>query len=137
MNGNRKVTSSIKMMLGCIALAIANNALTSFSLSPKNLEVNVEALIEKNVQLASVATALANIVFPFPGGPNNNKPFIHSTMELTLQIPLGGDLKPVNISGLRAGKITISCKALLHSSSPTMNLVNHSTSIFTYQYLPI
>lgn len=40
-----------------------------------HLEVREEAEIAKNVSPASVATALAMRVFPFPGGPNNNKPF--------------------------------------------------------------
>jgi hypothetical protein len=36
--------------------------------------VSDEALILKNVDLASVAIALASIVFPLPGGPNNSNP---------------------------------------------------------------
>jgi hypothetical protein len=35
----------------------------------------VDADILKNVVLHSVATALASIVFPVPGGPNNRIPF--------------------------------------------------------------
>jgi hypothetical protein len=65
-------------------------------------EVNEEALMLKKVALASVATALASIVFPFPGGPNSNKPF-------------GGLLSPVKISGRRLGKITISYRIKLKS----------------------
>ena len=47
------------------------------------LEVKLAALILKNLQLASLATALASIVLPLPGGPNNNK-------------PLMGERRPVN-----------------------------------------
>lgn len=36
--------------------------------------VSVEALMLKNVAADSVATALAIIVFPFPGGPKRSNP---------------------------------------------------------------
>lgn len=39
-----------------------------------HLEVRVEALMLKNTDFASAATALANKVFPLPGGPNSSKP---------------------------------------------------------------
>lgn len=48
---------------------------TSFSLSPRYFEVNVDDETLKNVVPHSVATALANIVFPVPGGPTINTPF--------------------------------------------------------------
>jgi hypothetical protein len=41
----------------------------SFSLSPTHFDISVLALMLKNVHLHSVATAFANIVLPFPGGP--------------------------------------------------------------------
>jgi hypothetical protein len=50
------------------------------------LETRVLALILKNVDLHSVATAFARRVFPFPGGPYN-------------RMPLVGARIPVNISG--------------------------------------
>ena len=46
------------------------------------LEVKLAALMLKNLQLASWATALARRVFPFPGGPKSKR-------------PLMGDLRPV------------------------------------------
>ena len=52
-------------------------------------------LIEKKAALHCVATALAIIVFPFPGGPNS-------------KTPLGGARSPPNNSGFRLGAITIS-----------------------------
>jgi hypothetical protein len=56
-------------------LTISNNSLTSFSDSPRYLEVRVEEETLKKVVPHSVATALANMVFPVPGGPTINTPF--------------------------------------------------------------
>ena len=56
----------------------------------------------------SVAIALANIVFPFPGGPYNN-------------IPFDGDSNPLKISGLTNGKTIVSYKIFLTSSSPLIS----------------
>ena len=61
--------------------------------SPMYLEVSEAALMLKKVHFASVATALANIVLPLPGGPNKSR-------------PLAGALKPLNRSGRRVGNIT-------------------------------
>lgn len=47
----------------------SNRHRTNFSESPLHLLTSVEAEILKNVVRHSVATALANIVFPVPGGP--------------------------------------------------------------------
>lgn len=69
-------------------------------------EVSVEALILKNLALASCATAFASIVLPFPGGPNMSK-------------PCEGASSPTNRSGRREGKITSSLSACLAPSSPT------------------
>ena len=40
----------------------------------------IDAEIEKNVDLHSVATAFANIVLPFPGGPYSKMPLVGSRM---------------------------------------------------------
>jgi hypothetical protein len=48
---------------------------TNFSLSPFHFELIDDDVILKNVVFPYVATAFANIVFPVPGGPNNNTPF--------------------------------------------------------------
>lgn len=61
--------SSMKIMLGEYTYARANRVRISFSLSPTHLDIRVLALILKKVHLHSVATALASIVFPLPGGP--------------------------------------------------------------------
>lgn len=73
------------------------------------LLVSELALILKKVLLDSVATALANIVFPVPGGPNNN-------------IPCAGSLSPENRSGLRNGYTTASFNACLAPSKPATSL---------------
>jgi len=59
----------MKIIEGDSIAASANNVRINFSDSPIHLETKDDALIEKKVDLHSVATALANIVLPFPGGP--------------------------------------------------------------------
>ena len=54
------------MMEGWHCLAAANRARTSFSPSPTNLDVRVEAEMLKKAESDSLATALASIVLPFP-----------------------------------------------------------------------
>src|ERR1700716_3274790 len=92
-------------MLGASAFARENNARTSFSDSPRYLLVKLLADIEKNVDRDSVATALANIVLPVPGGPNS-------------RIPRAVSLNPINRSGLKNGYTTASFSALLAISRP-------------------
>ena len=50
-------------------LTISNNSRTSFSDSPRYLEARLDVATLKNVVPHSVATALASIVLPVPGGP--------------------------------------------------------------------
>ena len=61
--------SSMNMTAGAYSLAIAKRAFISFSPSPIHLDVKVDALQLKKVDLHSVAIALASMVFPLPGGP--------------------------------------------------------------------
>lgn len=56
-------------------LAIENSNLTIFSESPRYLEVSEDEDTLKKLVLHSVATALASIVFPVPGGPIIKTPF--------------------------------------------------------------
>ena len=67
--------SSMKMVLGAFCLAISKRHRTIFSDSPRYLLARVEDETLKNVVPHSVATALASIVFPVPGGPNIRTPF--------------------------------------------------------------
>lgn len=84
----------------CNLRAIANNALTNFSLSPTYFEVILAALMLKKVMSQAVATPLASNVLPFPGGPNSKS-------------PRAGVRKPVNNSGCWAGRMMISRRACL------------------------
>lgn len=71
-----------------IQLTISNSSLTSFSESPRYLEVRVEEETLKNVVPHSVATAFANIVFPVPGGPTISTPFHGRRMPCECSGPL-------------------------------------------------
>lgn len=92
----------------CSFRARANNALTNFSLSPTYFEVTLAALILKKVMSQAVATPRARSVFPLPGGPNSSR-------------PRAGVRRPVNNSGWRVGKITISRRACLAIYTFTYN----------------
>eukprot|EP00955_Chlamydomonas_euryale_P098931 365184-Chlamydomonas_euryale.AAC.1 len=67
--------SSRKMVEGEWWRASSNSTLTSFSLSPRHLLMIDDAWMLKNVVRHSVATALASIVLPVPGGPYSRTPF--------------------------------------------------------------
>jgi hypothetical protein len=62
-------------MEGAESLACANKSRTFDAPTPTNISTNYEPEIEKNATPALPAQALANIVFPVPGGPVNNAPF--------------------------------------------------------------
>lgn len=113
--------SSTKMMEGANALASPNKARTSFSLSPCHFEVSVDAETEKKVDLDSVATALASIVFPVPGGPNNS-------------IPRAGSRSPMNKSGRKKGYTTASLRAFFAVSSPATSSQCTSSPLTTISF---
>ena len=54
---------------GALSRAIVKSWFTSFSDSPSHLLTRSELEIEKKVEAASVATALARYDLPVPGGP--------------------------------------------------------------------
>ena len=56
-------------------LTISKSSLTSFSLSPRYFELKLDAETLKKHVPHSVATALANIVLPVPGGPTIKTPY--------------------------------------------------------------
>lgn len=68
--------SSIKITEGALSFASWKRAFIKRSPSPIHLEVRIEAEIQKNVLLHSVAIALASIVLPLPGGPYNKMPLL-------------------------------------------------------------
>ena len=67
--------SSIKTIHGAFSLACLNKSLTLDAPTPTNISTKSDPEIEKKGTLASPATALANNVFPVPGGPTKRTPF--------------------------------------------------------------
>ena len=65
----------MKIIEGAYIRACANKSLTFDAPRPTNISTNYEPDIEKKATPAQPAQALANIVFPVPGGPVNNAPF--------------------------------------------------------------
>ena len=82
----------MKMMDGWRCLAAVKRLLTSFSPSPTYLLVRLLALMLKKALSDSLATALANMVLPLPGGPKRRSPRV-------------GVLSPVKSSGLGIGQV--------------------------------
>mmetsp|Transcript_25253 Transcript_25253/g.41550 ORF Transcript_25253/g.41550 Transcript_25253/m.41550 type:complete len:208 (-) Transcript_25253:3784-4407(-) len=103
-------TSSIKITAGEILEARVNTARTYFSPSPNHLEAIADMVILMKFAPASVATALANMVLPVPGGPNNRMP-LHGLVRLPLR----------NNSGRCRGSITISLRDSFTLSSAPMS----------------
>ncbi|KAJ6263750.1 LOW QUALITY PROTEIN: hypothetical protein Dda_2321 [Drechslerella dactyloides] len=113
---SRLSISSMKMIDGASAFANWNSARTSFSDSPSCQPDDAE--MEKNVDLLSVATARASIVFPVPGGPNSS-------------MPLAGSRSPRNKSGRRNGYTTASLSANFATSSPAISSQCTSSPLFS------
>mmetsp|Transcript_22371 Transcript_22371/g.63477 ORF Transcript_22371/g.63477 Transcript_22371/m.63477 type:complete len:200 (-) Transcript_22371:893-1492(-) len=106
---SRESISSKKRMAGTRARAVLKRALSSFSDSPRHLEVSVALLQLKKVMFsAHEATAFASMVLPVPGGPKSKTPF-------------QGLRRPVKNSGRRSGKTTASLIARFASSRPPMS----------------
>ena len=89
-------------------LTISKSRRTNCSDSPRYLEASVEDDTLKNVVPHSVATALANNVFPVPGGPTINTPF-------------HGLLIPWKYCGIHSGSTTASSSSLLASFRPAIS----------------
>ena len=62
-------------MAGAFSFACLNKSLTRDAPTPTNISTKSEPDNEKKGTLASPATALANNVFPVPGGPTRSAPF--------------------------------------------------------------
>ena len=71
-------TSSMKMTQGASLLASVKTAFAFFSLSPSHLFSTLDASMDRKVAWPSVATALASMVLPVPGGPNSSTPLTAS-----------------------------------------------------------
>ena len=76
---SRASASSMNIVAGALNLASWNNTRISFSLSPRHLLARDEHLMLKKVVSNLEATALASIVLPVPGGPNNRREDTHFT----------------------------------------------------------
>ena len=66
--------SSMKIMHGDFFLARENNSRTILPPSPIYFWASSEPTKPRNVAFVWLATALASIVFPVPGGPVSNTP---------------------------------------------------------------
>ena len=78
----RESTSSKNRMAGARARAVVKRARRSFSLSPRHFDVKVAQLqLKKVTSLQLLATALASIVLPVPGGPKSSTPF-HGSLRV-------------------------------------------------------
>mmetsp|Transcript_5634 Transcript_5634/g.11914 ORF Transcript_5634/g.11914 Transcript_5634/m.11914 type:complete len:319 (+) Transcript_5634:421-1377(+) len=118
---HKESISSMKMIAGVFSRAISNKLRTRRSLSPCHLETRSDEDTEKNVDWASVATALARYDLPVPGGPYNRMPF-------------HGRRLPVKSCGKRAGKMTASLRASFAPSKPATS--SHFTLGFSVKMEP-
>jgi hypothetical protein len=64
----------MKIIEGAFYLAVANKSLTLDAPTPTKISTKSEPETGINGTPASPAHALASIVFPVPGGPDNNTP---------------------------------------------------------------
>ena len=64
----------MKTIAGAFLFACSNRSLTRDAPTPTNISTKSAPLILKKGTLDSPATALANNVFPVPGGPTNKTP---------------------------------------------------------------
>mmetsp|Transcript_8361 Transcript_8361/g.52149 ORF Transcript_8361/g.52149 Transcript_8361/m.52149 type:complete len:485 (+) Transcript_8361:2340-3794(+) len=97
--------SSMKTIQGAFSFAFLNKSRTRDAPTPTNISTNSEPLMLKKGTPASPAMALANKVFPVPGGPTRSTPF--------------GILAPTAVK--RSGRLrnsTTSMKSCLASSTP-------------------
>ena len=100
--------SSMKMVDGAWCLARSKRMRTIRSDSPRYLLASVLDEMLKNVVPHSVATALASIVLPVPGGPNISTPF-------------HGRRIPRKYSGIHSGKTTASSSTRFASVRPAIS----------------
>ncbi len=98
--------SSKNIIAGAADLPFLNTSRIAFSLSPTHFEKTSGPFIDMKLASLSVATALASMVFPHPGGPNSIIPF--------------GGLIPIllYISGFLIGHSTASTSSDLTPSRP-------------------
>ncbi len=79
--------SSMNIIVGDFSLACLNKSRTLDAPTPTNISTKSDPDNEKKGTLASPATALAKSVFPVPGGPTSNAPWVF--WHLVLYILMG------------------------------------------------
>ena len=106
-------------MHGACFCASLNKSRTRDAPTPTNISTKSEPASEKNGTFASPATALANSVFPVPGGPTRSAPL--------------GSFAPISVyfCGL-CRKSTTSCSDSFASSCPATSL--NVTPVFFSTY---
>ncbi|GFE54354.1 cell division control 48 protein, putative [Babesia ovis] len=108
--------SSINTIQGACFLALAKRLRTLWAPWPTNISTNSGPLVYIKGILASVATALASMVLPVPGGPTRSTPF--------------GILAPISWYNLGCLiNLTTSISSSLASSIPMTSLKNTRSSI--------
>ncbi|GAV04619.1 hypothetical protein RvY_14880 [Ramazzottius varieornatus] len=120
------------------SLTISNKRRTSFSDSPRYLDVSVEEDTLKKVVPHSVATALASIVLPVPGGPTIKTPYKREKHIFCSNVcsnfrPLRwarrtfqGRRMPLKKLGMRSGRTTASRRSLLASVNPAISSLQNN-----------
>lgn len=91
---------AFKRLASSETLTISNSRRTSFSDSPRYFEVNVEEEMLKKVVPHSVATALASIVLPVPGGPTIKTPCQRQSETNCLDLTRQRGIQPENLDAL-------------------------------------
>mmetsp|Transcript_30571 Transcript_30571/g.86441 ORF Transcript_30571/g.86441 Transcript_30571/m.86441 type:complete len:523 (-) Transcript_30571:2603-4171(-) len=111
-------TSSMNITLGAILWARVKSARTYFSPSPNHLLASIAMEMLRKFAPLSVATALASIVFPVPGGPNSRTPRVGLVRE-----------PRAKSSGRWSGSITTSRKVVFTASRAPMSSKLTPTSL--------
>eukprot|EP00959_Pyramimonas_sp_CCMP1952_P284137 5938914-Pyramimonas_sp.AAC.1 len=77
---------------------IRARTLTSFSLSPRQRDMSVEAEQLKNLMLPMALTAFASSVLPVPGGPNSSTPFHGGSIPISISLVQSWPIQTGSIS---------------------------------------
>ena len=114
--GHRASSSSKKMTQGAEFLALRKTCLTAFSLSPTYIFRSSGPFTDMKLMPDSFAIALANKVFPHPGGPANRIPCVLVKPKLA------------NCCGYRTGaRIAMLNSSLMSTNAPTSAQVTSGT----------
>ena len=119
------------------SFTISKSSLTSFSDSPRYLEVSVEEETLKKVVPHSVATALASSVLPVPGGPTISTPYIKEEegttsvhLFLSLSLSLSLSLKHTTYTHTHLPRSPDSLEVVWHPEWKDNSLFKETFSLF-------